>query len=442
MNEQSISPPPLPLKKDKEKSAESVASSTASISSVGKKSRAESDLFTTQPVLHRTGWDLYGKVEDQQDSPTRKLAGLKLKYRYPIPADLNINQYSGFIIVRQWSLAASEMKWKKRFVIIKDNKAFLLKTPQDKDATAIIKLDDCLINPTEFGLFSHSFWLTPPPGALNETNDGKEFMWILIAPSEELKLEWIAQFLKAANWREKQITESGKVPMITVLRPESDEERQVSSPSDSNAPSSRASPALRSTKSAPGSRSTSTPQLDTIFPFQTPDLATLTAITDEPAPNGTNFNQKSKLENSEALKLICASNARFFKNGGYKSASTLIRGGHSERRSSGSSSTSSEKQHGKATVPGEHRKKTPQDADGEHFAPPIIRRATSPALKGLPPKVSIVEAESVPIASDKGPSSSPKASSPKGKEPSRRATSPKLGSVSESSEAARRKASY
>ncbi|KAJ3012666.1 UNVERIFIED_CONTAM: hypothetical protein HDU68_001080 [Siphonaria sp. JEL0065] len=358
----------------KEKSSDSLLSNVSSTASLmSQKSSGKLDeIFVSQPMLHRTGWDLYGKVEDEEDSPMRKLAGLKLKYRYPIPVDLNSNQHSGFVVVRQWSLAAVEMKWKKRFTVIKDNKAYLLKGPTDKNATAIIKLDDCIINPAEYSLYAHSFWLTPPPGAMNETNDGKEFMWIIIAPSEELKVEWIAAFMKAAAWREQQITESGMVPTITVHHPESptinagnsplasssasaksasdtSEPALVSpapspmtitpisgstqtSPATSNFPSSVASPELRSVKSSPSLQS---PVIDTIFPFPIPDLATLGPSLADDSSKDNNCgasNSKSKLETNQALQLMCASNARFFKNGGFKSASSLIKS--AERRTS------------------------------------------------------------------------------------------------------------
>ncbi|KAJ3065311.1 hypothetical protein HDU98_011320 [Podochytrium sp. JEL0797] len=330
---ETVSTTPAPAAKDK--SSDSVASSesrrnsksSVRLSSLGIQNDATDIFSVSQPVLHRTGWDIHGKVEDEEDSPTRKLAGLKLKYRYPIPNDLlRVNQYSGVLIVRPSSFAAAEMKWKRRWIVIKDNKAYMLKEKTDKTATAIIKLDDCIINPAEFGLWTNSFCLSPPPGAVNETNNGKEFMWVLIASSAEFKVEWIAAFVKAAGWKENDLAESGQVPKITVLRPESKPDSLADcfaaakiSPAMSNAPSSCASPMLRNTKSTPSltHHQQSQPLIDTIFPFPTPDLSTLTISN---GSGNDNASEKLELESNEALKLICASNARFFPNAGYKSA--------------------------------------------------------------------------------------------------------------------------
>ncbi|KAI8610076.1 hypothetical protein BC830DRAFT_778388 [Chytriomyces sp. MP71] len=92
--------------------------------------RGCSDIFAgSTPEIHRTGWDLFGRVEDGVDEPTRRLAGLKLKYRYPVPHNVrNGSTYSGVVMTRQWSSEAPLQKWKKRFMIVKENKAYLLKS--------------------------------------------------------------------------------------------------------------------------------------------------------------------------------------------------------------------------------------------------------------------------------------------------------------------------
>ncbi|KAJ3242965.1 hypothetical protein HDU77_010615 [Chytriomyces hyalinus] len=308
--------------------------------SSGKESATFSE--TQQVVHHRTGWDLYGMVEDKEDSPTRKFAGLKLKYRYPVPPDVRDGHtYSGYVVVRQWSTAGVRQKWKTRWMIIKENKAFLLKSETDKVATAIIKLDDCLINPMEFGGYSHSFWLAPPPGVINETNDGKELKWIILASNEEIKFEWIAALIKGAGWRERHIAETGQVPKITVHHPiEESISVGLDSPStDSVAESPVLSPLQLS------SASSSCGNMDTLFPFPTPDLTTLkdTAFSSHATfPESPSQNsRRSSLHSQEALALISASNARFFKNGGYKSTSSSV-----SRRSSGSASISSKSMDG------------------------------------------------------------------------------------------------
>ncbi|KAJ3222881.1 hypothetical protein HDU81_009549 [Chytriomyces hyalinus] len=239
-----------------------------------------------QVVVHRTGWDLYGMVEDKEDSPMRKFAG-------------------------------------------------------DKVATAIIKLDDCLINPMEFGGYSHSFWLAPPPGVINETNDGRELKWIILASNEEIKFEWIGALIKGAGWRERHIAETGQVPKITVHHPieESLSVRLDSPSADSIAESPILSPLQLS------SASSSCGNMDTLFPFPTPDLTTLkdTAFSSHATfPESPSQNsRRSSLHSQEALALISASNARFFKNGGYKTTSSSV-----SRRSSGSASISSKSMDG------------------------------------------------------------------------------------------------
>ncbi|KAI9345589.1 hypothetical protein BDR26DRAFT_856308 [Obelidium mucronatum] len=473
-------PPPLKDQEtEKDKSSDSLLSGSSSSrssqrSSMGKLSEKDCEIFVSQPVLHRTGWDLHGKVEDEEDSPMRKLAGLKFKYRYPIPNDLNVNQHSGFMIVRQWSLAAIEMKWKKRFIIIKDNKAYVLKSTTDKDATAIIKLDDCIINPVEFGQFPHSFWLTPPPGALNETNGGKEFMWIMIAPTEDLKVEWIAAFMKGAGWREQHLTESGQVPTITVHRPEVDTpllnppftlldvgqsssgslanmeslggvsiagspspsvvtgmtapsfpESPHNSPSTSIFPSSAASPELRSVKSSPSLRS---PVIDTIFPFPVPDVSTLAPLSAGDA--GTGNGSKSKLESNEALKLMCASNARFFKNGGFKSASSLIKG--AERRLSHEANDWAKQKAVLATRKQvEVLAESVKGSEGGTSPPSSSRRATSPTIRNNNEQQAAPNASKSSVASEKKVlprrQTSPKLPKPHGGHPDERDDLPSMG---------------
>ncbi|KAJ3347802.1 hypothetical protein HDU83_001805 [Entophlyctis luteolus] len=278
---------------------------------------------SSQTILHRTGWDPSGRVEDIEDEPSRMIAGLKLKYRYPIPLDLlQSHQYAGYLVVRQWLPNASvEVKWKEKFVAIKDNKAYLLKNSTDKVATSIIKLDDCLINPTNYGKHKNSFSLIPPPGAINETNKGKEIVWIMAADSESAKEKWIFAFLGGARWREKHIN------------------RFLESGESSVAPSSAAaSPSL--------SRRLELLQADTVFPF--------------PAPDASQQEEFGKLDTLEGLKLICAPNARFFKNVGLKSPSTIHRR-HSGGRVSRSPSIES---------------KTALNS-----SPKLSRRASSPGLR-------------------------------------------------------------
>ncbi|KAI8611351.1 hypothetical protein BC830DRAFT_1141529 [Chytriomyces sp. MP71] len=371
------------------KSTESVASSGSGVSvetvtslfSVKRssESKGSSDIFAgSTPEIHRTGWDFFGRVEDGEDEPMRRLAGLKLKYRYPVPSNVRDGAtYSGIIMTRQWSSAAPLQKWKKRFMIVKENKAYLLKGEGDRTATAVIKLDDCLINPTEFHSYSHSFWLTPPPGAINETNEGREFQWIIMVKDEATKVEWIGAFMKAAVWKENQIARAGLVPQITVQHPAPEFEgsdtpvdhKCISFASsltdvapDTNNPSS---PVI--TSGTTSSRSSSL-NMDTIFPFTSPDITTAVS-----KPSSRN----SSLKSQEALAMICASNARFFKNGGFKIDGAA--GGSPPKHASGGtgrSSTNGPTMPAKNTV----RRKTDTDIQVQRVQAPVVKNSTCEAV--------------------------------------------------------------
>ncbi|KAI9332654.1 hypothetical protein BDR26DRAFT_869089 [Obelidium mucronatum] len=425
--------------KDAEKSSDSLLSgaSTSTNSSRRGSLKEDNEIFISQPVLHRTGWDLYGKVEDEEDSPMRKLAGVSYWNRVVVH-------------LKNWRTLTAKIE-----VSVPDSSRF----------------------GSEFGLFSHSFWLTPPPGALNETNDGKEFMWIMIAPSEDLKLQWIAAFMKAAGWREQQLTASGQVPTITVHRPETESlawnnqsspstlsresaaapsqqstlnsstcdafstlefstpssvspgvslsgsgsTHTSNSPSTSNAPSSLASPELSAAKSSLLQSSI----IDTIFPFPIPDV---TSLVPEDVVGNTSSNNtsggKSKLESNEALKLMCASNARFFKNGGFKSASSLIKG--AERRLSQESNDTAKQQQKtssrkKSTAADGFAESGLSSGNGGGSSPKALpRRATSPTIRNFK------QDQEAPQIDAPEPSASVSSSKGKKAHLPRRQTSPKL----------------
>ncbi|KAJ3333024.1 hypothetical protein HDU76_012108 [Blyttiomyces sp. JEL0837] len=269
-------------------------------------------------VVRRKGWGEDGEVEDVEDEPMRKRVGLKLKLRYPIPLDVEHNHdCSGSIMVcrKPVSSGSVPLKWKKRWMFVKDNKVYFLKRPTDREATAIVKLDDCIVNPANYGSQLHSFRISPPPATKGET--ANEVMWIIAAPSENLKLDWIAAVMRGA-------AESGKVPMITLHSPDHPDPPDLASlqfipnsdrpgsPSGGDPPTSPQSIRVHREVSTPETMSSTYSKSSggiqkILFPFQPPML--------------------SELNSEQSIEAISAHHARFFKD---------AEPGHRRRASTGS----------------------------------------------------------------------------------------------------------
>ncbi|KAJ3116535.1 hypothetical protein HDU96_009423 [Phlyctochytrium bullatum] len=173
---------------------------------------------SAESLLQRSTWTETGQQDDPVSQPTMKRIGLKLKQRYLVPNDLDSTfAYSGFATVCHKPLLgdAPASKWKRRYIVVKDNKVYFMRKPRETVAVFFITLDDCVIDPQEFPSQPYSFRLLPPPGCVKETS--QEMMWIVVADSEDQKLDFMEAFLKAAGWRERQLAASGSVPRITLI---------------------------------------------------------------------------------------------------------------------------------------------------------------------------------------------------------------------------------
>ncbi|KAJ3198106.1 hypothetical protein HDU67_003604, partial [Dinochytrium kinnereticum] len=129
-----------------------------------------------------------------------------MKQRYLVPDDLDSTHgFSGYATVCHKPLLgnAAPSKWKKRWIIVKDNKVYFMRKPKETVAVFFITLDDCVIDPQEFPSQPCSFRLLPPPGCVKETS--QEMMWIVVAEREGQKLDFMEAFLKAAGWKERQL---------------------------------------------------------------------------------------------------------------------------------------------------------------------------------------------------------------------------------------------
>ncbi|KAI9325387.1 hypothetical protein DFJ73DRAFT_869881 [Zopfochytrium polystomum] len=158
-------------------------------------------------IPKRRGWSSNGLPEDLEDEPMLRWVGLNMKWRYPVPYDAE-HSYScaGLVTAcqRPVALSAVVIKWKKRWMIVKDNKAYLLKKPNSREASALIKLDDCVVDPSPFNALPHSFRLMPPPVSAPERS-ANEMMWVIVAATENAKLDWMAAIMTAAGWKEKSM---------------------------------------------------------------------------------------------------------------------------------------------------------------------------------------------------------------------------------------------
>ena len=81
-----------------------------------------------------------------------------------------------------------------------------MKTPKDTHATAMIKLDDCVVDTNNFPKTFFSFKILPPLAAAGEAEN--EIMWVICSQDERKKLECIDAVIKASFWSE---SDSGKL---------------------------------------------------------------------------------------------------------------------------------------------------------------------------------------------------------------------------------------
>ncbi|KAJ3191279.1 hypothetical protein HK101_007908 [Irineochytrium annulatum] len=163
----------------------------------------------------RQGWRLDTDLNSGDEATLRRRAGMKNRYMLPdhVQEDATC---SGSVLTCRKPLHGDMRlsKWKKRWILIKDNKAYFIKKPKDTEATVIIKLDDCVIDPKNVGDQLHSFSVYPPPGSIGETR--KEMLWIIAAPNENFKRDCIAAILESSGWMERMLANSGAVPFITL----------------------------------------------------------------------------------------------------------------------------------------------------------------------------------------------------------------------------------
>ncbi|KAJ3326701.1 hypothetical protein HDU76_012717 [Blyttiomyces sp. JEL0837] len=175
-------------------------------------------MSTSVVIQRRKGWGVEGDVEDPTDAPSERLVGFKFKLRYPVPpAVKKAHDFSGHVVVSREEIEGSETaerKWKRRWMVVKNNKLYLLKKPSDHAATAIFKLDDCVVKASNYMNHPNSFRVLPPLASVVEK--GKEVMLIVITPDDNSKLAWIAAIISAAGYTERQLAQAGRVPVITL----------------------------------------------------------------------------------------------------------------------------------------------------------------------------------------------------------------------------------
>ncbi|KAI8610075.1 hypothetical protein BC830DRAFT_778341 [Chytriomyces sp. MP71] len=197
---------------------------------------------------------------------------------------------------------------------------------------------------------------------------------------ETTKVEWIGAFMNAALWKENQIAQAGLVPKITVQHPipelnVSDTHMGqkcfllASSLTDVASDTTNPNSPVMTTNS---SRSSSL-NMDTIFPFTSPDIST--AVSNQSS-------RKSNLQSQEALVMIYASNARFFKNGGFKIDGTAAGGSPPKHAAGGTgcSSTTGPTAPLKCGV----RRKTDTDIQVQTVQAPVVKKSTCDAVIAQP----------------------------------------------------------
>ncbi|KAJ3098692.1 hypothetical protein HDU96_010983 [Phlyctochytrium bullatum] len=230
LNRRKTAPPRAPTAPSRRSAPTSAAAAVAAAVAAAT-AASGSNTYQTRADVQRSGWTENGQLDDPVSQPTMKRIGLKLKQRYLLPDDLDrAHAYSGYATVCHKPLLgnAPPSKWKRRWIVVKDNKVYFMRKPKENVAVFFITLDDCVIDPQAFPLHPHSFRLLPPPGCIKETC--QEMMWIVVADSEDRKMDFMEAFLRAAGWKERQLAASGSVPRITLIPApdpgEEEEERQ------------------------------------------------------------------------------------------------------------------------------------------------------------------------------------------------------------------------
>ncbi|KAJ3410673.1 hypothetical protein HDV05_003496 [Chytridiales sp. JEL 0842] len=181
---------------------------------------------------------------DQEDVPKLRLVGLKLKYRYTLPSNIEKTQtFAGYVVFNCRRMKSTRhrqrMLWKHRYMIASTNRLYFLKTPQDKEASLVFTIDDRVVDPRNMAGFGHSFRILPPVGTLRELVEGWE--WMFVVETEAHKMAWVCALLKGVAWREQELAARGKVPKIVLQEIEDEPEPlylTLSNPNRTTSPNS------------------------------------------------------------------------------------------------------------------------------------------------------------------------------------------------------------
>ncbi|KAJ3184873.1 hypothetical protein HDU85_001553 [Gaertneriomyces sp. JEL0708] len=206
---------------------------------------------------------ILGEGETENDGkPKIKWVGLKRKIRYPLPKDFHRAQtLSGSLIICERAYtptfdSKTLSKEKHRFVVIKEDRIFILKKQGDGYASEVLELEDCTVDPCPpgirggrgtWGLYLHpeerqDSGITRKNHHRRSANargkekskakeatkgDGKGKgngkgsaangrCFVFVAPTESAKRSWMGAVLTATTWKGRQFARRGTIPTITV----------------------------------------------------------------------------------------------------------------------------------------------------------------------------------------------------------------------------------
>ncbi|KAJ3267607.1 hypothetical protein HK104_005744 [Borealophlyctis nickersoniae] len=153
--------------------------------------------------------------------------------RYPIPPSVfRDKSMSGYLSICKRPPAGKmggKIKFKRRWLIIKDDRMYIVKKPGDTVAAEIVPLDSCMIDPhppttstssstQPYSRPAHWFCLHFPGGVI--TLSGKSGQpevvgsYILEAPTEHAKVDWMGAVLMASGWKGRKM---GEYPYLSMF---------------------------------------------------------------------------------------------------------------------------------------------------------------------------------------------------------------------------------